>query len=167
MCCGAQWASQPQALPRGLSPAGFRTYGDLGHVGGWLLAAPLATGQGQFQARARWPALGPSSSTVLAVLMVKLLTLSGKDGSRAGALSSDLQEPRRPWRPPGQHPVTFTPLAGGENPYNWGTMGRRQNGCLQDQETGERLLVRLVPPVFPPLECGRNQSVTGPLQSLL
>lgn len=37
------------------------------------------------------PALGPSSSTVLDGLIVKLLTLSGKDGPRAGSLGSDLQ----------------------------------------------------------------------------
>lgn len=51
---------------------------------------PVATGQ-LWPGAARPPALGPSSSTVLDGLVTKLLTLSGKDGPRAGSLSSDLQ----------------------------------------------------------------------------
>lgn len=57
----------------------------------WPVArVPVATGQLQPGAAFR-PALGPSSSTVLDGLIVKLLTLSGKDGPRAGSFGSDLQ----------------------------------------------------------------------------
>lgn len=51
---------------------------------------PVTTGQ-LWPGAACPPALGPSSSTVLDGLIVKLLTLSGKDGPRAGSLGSDLQ----------------------------------------------------------------------------
>ena len=45
-------------------------------------AARVPGGTGQLQPGCLRPALGPSSSTVLDGLMVKLLTLSGKDGPR-------------------------------------------------------------------------------------
>lgn len=67
-------------------------------IGSWTLQRPhLACGQGPCSnwSALAWscvsPALGPSSSTVLDGLISKLLTLSGKDGPRAGSLGSDLQ----------------------------------------------------------------------------
>lgn len=76
------------------------------------------------------PALGPSSSTVLDGLIVKLLTLSGKDGPRPAPSAMTFREPRRPQRPPDQQPLNFTPGEGGGKSPGEGNNGRRQNGCL-------------------------------------
>lgn len=66
--------------------------------------------------------LGPSSSTVLDGLTVKLLTLSGKDGPWAGALGSDLQGALKTMEAPDQRPLTFTPPMG-VNPWGKGNNG--------------------------------------------
>ncbi|KAK2504278.1 hypothetical protein MC885_014583 [Smutsia gigantea] len=67
-------------------------------------------------------ALGPSSSTVLDGLTVKLLTLSGKDGLWVGALGSDLQGALKTMEAPDQRPLTFTPPMG-VNPWGKGNNG--------------------------------------------
>ena len=58
----------------------------------WPAARALGA-TGQLQPGRLWPALGPSSSTVLGGLMVKLLTLSGKDGPRPVPSPMTFREP--------------------------------------------------------------------------
>lgn len=64
-------------------------------------------------------------------------------------------------------PSDLYPSGWGGKPLQLGNNGEETKWLPPGSGKGERLLVRLVPPVFPPLECGRNQSVTGPLRSLL
>lgn len=93
---GSEPLPQPGVICHLVDP-GPTAHQELG-IGSCALKRPhLACGQGPCSnwSALAWscvsPALGPSSSTVLDGLISKLLTLSGKDGPRAGSLGSDLQ----------------------------------------------------------------------------
>nr|XP_017497509.1 uncharacterized protein LOC108384825 [Manis javanica] len=124
---GTQWPRTPPPIQCDLS-GGSRTHCDLEFgVGSGILQTSPGLLPGSHKAVSSGPdcayaALGPSSSTVLDGLTVKLLTLSGKDGLWVGALGSDLQGALKTMEAPDQRPLTFTPPMG-VNPWGKGNNG--------------------------------------------
>ena len=82
-------------------------------------------------------------------LIVKLLTLSGKDGPRPVPSAVTFREPRRPWRPPKEQPLTFTPLDGGYKSLEKGNNGEETKWL--PLESQQDLEAYQVPPFSSPL----------------